>query len=252
MKIVKTLKTRGLQFIIDKIVMRLYYRKKYINYFQGKSGLEIGGPSNIFKNNGDVPIYKVIKQLDGCNYSNTTLWEGTIVPNDENNFYVLKDGKQYISEASLLKFAPNSVYDFIITSHTLEHLANPIKAIKEWLRVIKDDGYLLIIVPKKEYCFDFYRKVTEFKHLINDFETDIDENDLSHLNEFIESYKLYNKGTFPYDFKESLNINNKLRIIHHHVFDNSLFQEIIKYFNLKSILATSLTDHIILCQKHKT
>ena len=70
----------------------------YQNIFRDKQGIEIGGPSKIFKT--VLPIYKVIPNLDGANFSNTTMWEGSIDEGNSFNYYRNKTGKQFIAEAT--------------------------------------------------------------------------------------------------------------------------------------------------------
>lgn len=53
------------------------------------------------------------------------------------------------AEADALPFDDGS-QDFVIASHVVEHLANPIKAFLEWQRVLKVGGYVYLIVPKRE------------------------------------------------------------------------------------------------------
>lgn len=59
----------------------------------------------------------------------------------------------------------NNEYDFVINSHALEHFYNPIKAIKEWLRVIKKGGYVFMIIPHKERTFDKDREITTIEEI---------------------------------------------------------------------------------------
>lgn len=47
-----------------------------------------------------------------------------------------------------LPFESNS-QDYVFNSHVLEHISNYKDTIKEWFRVIKEDGHLVIIVPHK-------------------------------------------------------------------------------------------------------
>ena len=51
-----------------------------------------------------------------------------------------------ISSGDDLPF-PNSDFDYVISRHTVEHFLNPIKALREWNRVLKSGGYLGIITP---------------------------------------------------------------------------------------------------------
>lgn len=47
-------------------------------------------------------------------------------------------------------FADNSM-DFVFSSHLLEHITDYEAALKEWWRVIKHGGYLILYLPHKEY-----------------------------------------------------------------------------------------------------
>jgi SAM-dependent methyltransferase len=43
---------------------------------------------------------------------------------------------------------PDQSYDFVISSHVIEHFYDPISAIKEWMRIATK--YIFIIVPKRD------------------------------------------------------------------------------------------------------
>ncbi len=59
--------------------------------------------------------------------------------------------------------------EFVVSSHVIEHFANPIQALLEWDRVIKPTGILFMIVPHKNRTFDKDRERTPLAHLIDDF-----------------------------------------------------------------------------------
>jgi SAM-dependent methyltransferase len=61
---------------------------------------------------------------------------------------------------------PDESQDFVLSSHVIEHFFDPIKAIKEWLRVIRPGGYIFIIAPHKERTFDRDRARTTLEELI--------------------------------------------------------------------------------------
>jgi len=73
---------------------------------------------------------------------------------------------QYICDATDLGMIPDESYDFLLSCNSLEHMANPLKAMGEWLRILKHGAYLLIIVPDKRYTFDHLRPITSFEHLL--------------------------------------------------------------------------------------
>lgn len=64
--------------------------------------------------------------------------------------------------------------DFVINSHTVEHFYNPIKAIREWLRVVKSGGYVFMIVPHKERTFDKDRELTTLQEIIDRQNKDVE------------------------------------------------------------------------------
>lgn len=219
--------------------------------FFAKSGLEIGGPSRIFRDGGFIPIYHLVKALDGCNFSNTTIWEGTIDGGRKYHYYYYKNGLQYILDASDLSPIPSSTYEFVLSSNCLEHVANPLKAVGEWIRVLKEEGLLLLVLPNKEYCFDHNRPVTTFSHLESDFRDNAKEDDLSHLNEILELHDLEmdkRAGTFE-QFKERSLKNFENRALHQHVYDMTVLKEIFNYFKLEVLLTHEGKDFVILGKK---
>jgi len=74
-----------------------------------------------------------------------------------------------VASGDILPLSSNSV-DFVISSHVLEHFTNPIKALMEWYRVIKPQGYIFMIVPHKDRTFDNIRERTSLRHLIEDYQ----------------------------------------------------------------------------------
>lgn len=240
-------KIRGL-YGIKRFILKKYFVEKpkpikdfnvYKKYFIGKNGIEIGGLSQIF--NSEIPIYPIVKNIDGCNFSSRTVWEGQVQEGNNYNFFGLKNGYQYICEASDLNKIPSGKYDFIISSHCLEHCANTLKTVEEWLRVIKKGGVLLFVLPDKRYTFDHNRSVTKFSHLLEDYANKINENDLTHLTEILKLHDLsLDKAAGTVDeFEKRSKDNYSNRCLHHHVFDFELLKQIFEYNNVE-IINTSL------------
>ncbi len=219
--------------IVTKIsYLRHPYKRKLISIaskFKSKIGLEIGGPSNSFSIRSYFPVYLFAKRIDGVNFSNNTIWEGSINEGVNYSYYADKKGFQYIAEATGLSKIESNSYDFILSCHSLEHTANPLKALQEWNRVIKIDGYMILILPDKHYTFDKDRPTTNFEHLKEDFENNIDEKDDTHFDEIIRLHNLEeDRGVKT---KEELitrtNNNYENRCVHHHVFDFVLIKKML-------------------------
>lgn len=182
-------------------------------------GLEVGGPSNIFMKGHFLPVYPLIDSLDCANFGTTTFWEGSI--SDGGTFkYGDRTGRQIISESWDLR-VPDALYDFLLSCHMLEHTANPVKTLREWHRVVKADGSLLLVIPDGSRTFDRRRPITTMNHLIQDFQNDTQEDDQTHVQESIELHEL--SMTPEYSDRAALasyfTDNARHRRVHHHVFD---------------------------------
>jgi len=59
-------------------------------------------------------------------------------------------------DAQYMNGIEDNSYDFVYSSHTLEHLDNPAKALKNWFRIVKKHGFLILYVPHR----DLYEKRT--------------------------------------------------------------------------------------------
>lgn len=64
----------------------------------------------------------------------------------------------------------NNSVDYVISSHVIEHFFDPIKAIKEWLRVVKPGGYVFMIVPHRDRTFDRKRALTSVSELMDRYD----------------------------------------------------------------------------------
>lgn len=71
-----------------------------------------------------------------------------------------------VASGDSLPLEDNSV-DFVISSHVIEHFYDPVKTMKEWLRVTRPGGYVYIIAPHKERTFDKDRPRTTLAELID-------------------------------------------------------------------------------------
>jgi SAM-dependent methyltransferase len=73
-----------------------------------------------------------------------------------------------ICPAHRLPFADSSL-DFVLTSHLLEHIADPIAALVEWRRVLRPGGLLFLRVPDHRGEFDRMRTRTTLDHVVQDY-----------------------------------------------------------------------------------
>lgn len=210
---------------------------KYSWQLAGKNGLEVGGPSAFFNLKGAFPVYVYADRIDGVNFSTETIWEGSIKEGETYRFYK-KTGYQYIREATDLQGIEAEKYDFVLSCHNLEHVANPIKALYEWKRVLKPGGMLVLVLPDKRYTFDVNRPYTTIDHLIKDYEQGTNEKDTTHFEEVAASSA---SGVCPgttsrEEVVKQLADNYTTRFVHHHVFDFELIKAMFAYVGLKVIV----------------
>jgi len=231
-------------------VARRFARGKCHDYplmeplFRDRCGLEIGGPSPIFGDNKLIPVYNCCAKMDNVNFSYRTIWDrASSRPHDRMTFTT-----QYVAEASHLDSIPDEAYDFVLASHVLEHVANPLGALAEWKRVLRRRGAMLVIVPDLRVSFDRNRNPTSFEHIEADWANGTSEADLGHIQEILTCHDL---GLDPgagsaLQFRERCLRNFTIRALHHHVFVPEVVLRMLDVIGMKVLsLAIERPAHIV-------
>ena len=238
------MRTRGIAGLVSAAFFRLSHLlparaesfRSLESSLRGRNGIEIGGPSQVFKANGLFPVYPIAGNLDNCNFGGTTVWEGDIHEGRSFQFDRNKPaGRQFIVEATAMESIPSASYDFVLSSHALEHTANPILALSEWIRLLKDQGTLVLLLPHKDGTFDHRRPVTTLQHLIADFDAGMAEDDLTHMPEIMALHDLERDpeaGDLA-AFKARSERNFENRCFHHHVFDTHLAVRLVDHMGMQ-------------------
>lgn len=205
-----------------------------INSLKDKSGIEFGGPTELFSSpQYGMHLYPHV-HLDGGNIIKNNYFQTNL---GSNFLYGEKIGRQYdvdcTNEDQLKKLKK---YDFVVTSHAIEHFANPIHTLKLWEKyILKSGSYILTIIPDYQYCFDRNRPLTTIDHLIADYIEDVGEGDKTHIEEQKELHD-WSYGGHP-QFYDLCEINDLTRVVHHHTFDIELVEELFAYCGFKKILS---------------
>jgi len=186
-----------------------------------------------------IPVYPLAGTMDNVNFASQTIWEGAIKEGGTFRFHPGKPaGVQFIGEGADLRMIADCAYDFVLSSHMLEHSANPLGALAEWRRVLKPGGALILVVPHRDGTFDHRRPVTTFSHLVDDFTRSTGEDDLTHVE---ESLDLHDPSMDPdahgIDLRERAGRNLEFRALHHHVFDTQLVVSAVEHagFELSAV-----------------
>lgn len=217
----------GPRWLVDAALQRLVpprlaMQPLVLSAVAGRRGLEIGGPSSVFEAGRILPVYPAAAHLDNVNFSSQTAWEEELRDGGAFQFHPGRaPGTQWIREATTLTGIADEAYDFILSSHCLEHVANPLRALHEWRRAVKPEGHLVLILPDPRRSFDHRRSVTTLEHLRKDFADGTAEDDLSHAEEVLAQHDLKRDrraGSLE-KFRQRVGQNPANRCLHHHVFD---------------------------------
>ena len=117
--------------------------------------------------------------------------------------------------------------DFVICSHVIEHVAEPIGLIADVHRVLRPGGIALILLPDRHRTFDRNRAPTSLGHLVAEFQAGVTEVDPEHLEEFVEQTGGSLGST---EAERTANIALHLnRSIHVHCWDDEEFLPVLLY-----------------------
>jgi SAM-dependent methyltransferase len=190
-------------------------------YIKQKSLLEIGGPSRLL-----IGLYPPAKDITFLNLpSSMAVHSQHSYP--PNTIKVANGDAS--NERSFIDNELFGKFDLLITSHTLEHFANPIKALMLWKRCLVRGGIILNIVPNKLHCWDRNREYTTFEHILSDYETNMEENDMTHLHE--SSCMVETRPSYYQDVGD----RNESRVIHHHVYSTEVLAKCHEYCGFKTL-----------------
>jgi SAM-dependent methyltransferase len=119
-------------------------------YLDGLEGIEIGGASHNPFGLNTINVDNM-EWPSGYNEAQMKL-AGRVLPID------------VIAEGDTLPFRDNQ-WDFVVSSHVLEHCFNPLKVLREWTRAVRSDGYIFTVYPDRNRC-DAHEKRTTLVELI--------------------------------------------------------------------------------------
>lgn len=133
-------------------------------WLDGLKGVEIGGAAhNAF-------------HLDTLNVDRTRDMD-TVYKREELECAGVAMAVDVVAEGDDLPF-PDEAFDFVLASHVLEHLPDPIRALQEWRRVAR--RYVFVVLPHRDRTFDRDRPVTPVDELLRRHEQGLRSDDDRH------------------------------------------------------------------------
>lgn len=148
------------------------WRSYCVERLEGK-GLEIG------------PLHRPMVRHDGMKVDYI---DRSTVAELREHYPELKDlplvEPNIIGNAETMENIASDSYDFLIAAHVIEHMKNPIKSLKEWVRVVRPRGLIYLVVPDKRAIFDVARVRTTLEHMILDYLRPSAERDFEHYLDY--------------------------------------------------------------------
>ncbi len=198
-------------------------------FLKNCKGLEIAGPSEVMR---PLQIYVDPAHLDNMHlFTKPGLF---VVPGKTS------PGMTFYGDASDMSFIKPESYDFVFSSHMLEHTVNPLKILKEMTRVIKSGGHCVLVLPFKDLTFDHRRPITKFQHLLEHFEKNDTEQDsiMDHVTpELLAQYDFSRDfpAVGPRELIARCKQNAANRLFHVHVFDFALISQCMEFAGLQAV-----------------
>jgi SAM-dependent methyltransferase len=130
-----------------------------LSYLAGMNGIEIGASAH---NDYGLDAINVDRYGEA----------DTIYKQDEWRLTGRRRAVDIVASGDDLPFEDDAA-DFVFASHVLEHFPDPIRALKEWLRVARK--YVVLVIPHRDRTFDCERELTSVDELISRHEQGFDD-----------------------------------------------------------------------------
>lgn len=210
---------------------RSFYHRKGYELLSG-SGLEIGAMANP----APVPAHCQVKYFDVL----TREKMAAFFPGVDISNFVEPDFLGDIDHDGLSQFTDSS-FDFVILSHVIEHVANPIELLAQISRITRPGGKLVLACPDKRFTFDKKRGLTPFEHLADEYLHGVREVTDEHYLDFLVNVSESDILGLPADELAKRLQWVRDRHEHVHVWDSSHFQDFLeKAFHLLQVRARCL------------
>ena len=142
----------------------------------------------------------------------------------------------------LAAFADDS-QDFVIASHVLEHLVEPLGQLEDIHRVLKPGGVALILLPDRRRTFDRNRKATPLEHLCAEYRDGVRTLDDAHIEEFVAHVPEDWGDDPPRDRAEQFQ-RHRDRSIHVHCWSEDEFAEVVGFCISNLGMSWELVDRL--------
>lgn len=158
--------------------------------------------------------------------------------------YVDPDLTVDLNVARLSRFGDAS-QGFVVASHILEHLVEPLGQLEDIHRVLKPGGSLLLFLPDRRRTFDRDRQPTPLEHLLDEHARGVTELDDAHLAEFIQNVPEDWGDAPPPQDKEEQYARHRQRSIHVHCWTEDEFVDVLVHMTEHMGVQWELIDRLV-------
>lgn len=142
---------------------------------------------------------------------------------------------------------PRDSLDYVASSHVLEHVANPVRALAWWSWILRHGGILYAVVPDRRFTFDHPRPLTPIDHFFDDYRRGVSQVDGTHIDDFVYGvdWAKFSPATAPEHaraqrdemastFRRSIEAGLEINI-HFHTFESASLHAILERGNREEI-----------------
>jgi len=125
--------------------------------------------------------------------------------------------------------AAGAQYDFLISSHVIEYMPNPLLSLRKWARAVKPSGLIYLVVSDKRSTANTQRVRTMLEHIILDYQQPSLERDFEHYLD--HATRVQNKKGVQAIARAKRLVENDYNI-HYHTFLPSDMKSLIEWFSV--------------------
>ena len=146
-----------------------------------------------------------------------------------------------IDDGERLASVPGSSQDFVIASHFLEHCENPLATLRNFARVLKPAGHVLLAIPNtaNPESWDHGRMLTDFAHVVRD---DVEGPEVSREHHYWEWVTYAGKMTGAVANAEKAKLMAMRYSIHFHCWTAPTFMEFLSNAIARDNLAFEIVN----------
>lgn len=141
-----------------------------------------------------------------------------------------------VTDAATLHGIDDESFDFVIASHVVEHLEDPVRCLQNVMRVTKRGGCVFLALPDRRSSFDASRPPTTIAHVLRDYCGDPAASRRAHYEEWVT---LVERLTGAEAAARILDLESRRYPIHFHVWSADEFSALLH--ELRTAIGLALT-----------